>query len=31
MPLSGMVAGTVSVNVRNGTLFSTTAKTYTVT
>ena len=31
MPLSGMVADTVSVNVRNGTLFSTTAKTYTVT
>lgn len=31
MPLSGMSAGTVSVNVRNGTLFTATPKTYTVT
>jgi len=31
MPLSTLVAGTQSVNVRNGTLFSTTPKTYTIT
>ena len=31
MPLSTLVAGTQSVNVRNGTKFSTTPKTYTVT
>lgn len=31
MPLSQLVAGTQTVNVRNGTLFSTTPKTYTVT
>jgi len=31
MPLSRLVAGTQSVNVRNGTLFSATPKTYTVT
>jgi hypothetical protein len=31
MPLSQFVAGTQSINVRNGTKFSTTPKTYTVT
>lgn len=31
MPLSSLVAGTQTVNVRNGTKFSTTPKTYTVT
>ena len=31
MPLSRLVAGTQTVNVRNGTLFSATPKTYTVT
>jgi hypothetical protein len=31
MPLSQLVAGTQTVNVRTGTLFSTTPKTYTVT
>ena len=31
MPLSSLVAGTQSVNVRNGSLFSATPKTYTVT
>ena len=30
MPLPTLVAGTQTVNVRNGTLFSTTPKTYTV-
>ena len=31
MPLSTLVAGTQSVNVRNGTLFTATPKTYTIT
>jgi len=31
MPLPQLVAGTQTVNVRNGTLFSATPKTYTVT
>jgi hypothetical protein len=31
MPLPSLVAGTQTVNVRNGTLFSATPKTYTVT
>jgi len=31
MPLGQLVAGTQTVNVRNGTKFSTTPKTYTVT
>jgi ribosomal protein S9 len=31
MPLSGMSAGTVAVNVRNGSLFTATPRTYTVT
>jgi hypothetical protein len=31
MPLSQLVAGTQTVNVRNGTKFSTTPKTYTIT
>jgi hypothetical protein len=31
MPLSSLVAGTQSVNVRNGTLITATPKTYTVT
>jgi len=31
MPLSQLIAGTQTVNVRNGTKFSTTPKTYTVT